>query len=131
MDFGTAHFGHVKLVVDDLDASAAFYRDVLGLTETGRVDASMDGKMGTEVMFAPTSEGGAMLALVHFHDTAAPAPSGVLVGFMSNDLESLCGQIAAAGGSVTQPIRSIPEHGVKAAFATDPEGNVLELLELL
>lgn len=131
MDNGKAHFGHVKVVVDDLDRCAAFYGDVCGLVEYGRADATMNGMVGTEVMFAPTSEGGAMFVLVKFHGAPAPQSTDVLLGFRTDDLEAFCGRLVAAGGRVTQDIVTVAEHGVKVAFAADVEGNLLEVLQLL
>src|SRR6478735_10819480 len=74
------HFSHTKLVVEDLERSASFYGAALGLQEFGRADAEMNGRPGTEVMFAPTGEGGPMFVLVKFHDEARPSHSDVLLG---------------------------------------------------
>jgi predicted enzyme related to lactoylglutathione lyase len=131
MDNGKALFGHVKVVVDDLERCAAFYRDVCGLAEFGRADAVMNGRRGNEVMFAPTSEGGAMFVLVKFHDAPPPQRNQMLLGFRTDDLEAFLDRLLAAGGQLTQDITTVAEHGVKAAFATDVEGNVLEVLQLL
>jgi predicted enzyme related to lactoylglutathione lyase len=131
MDNGKALFGHVKVVVDDLDRCTAFYRDVCGLEEFGRADATMNGQAGTEVMFKPTSEGGAMFVLVKFHGTPRRESTDVLLGFRTDDLEAFCNRLLAAGGRVTQEITTVAEHGVKVAFAADVEGNVLEVLQLL
>ena len=125
------HFSHTKLVVEDLERSASFYGAALGLQEFGRADAEMNGRPGTEVMFAPTGDGGPMFVLVKFHDEARPSHSDVLLGFRTSDLEALCADIESAGGRITEPILLVAEHGVKVAFATDVEGNVLELLQLL
>jgi lactoylglutathione lyase len=131
MDNRKALFGHVKVVVDDLDRCAAFYSEVCGLVEYGRADATMNGRSGTEVMFAPTSEGGAMFVLVKFHGAPAPQSTDVLLGFRTDDLEAFCDRLVAAGGRLTQEITTVAEHGVKVAFASDVEGNVLEVLQLL
>lgn len=131
MDNDEVHFGHIKLAVDDIDRCAAFYREVCGLVELGRAEAIMDGRAGTEVMFAPTAEGGPMLILVKFHDMSALRGAGVLLGFRTADLEAFCARAQAAGGRVTQGITSVPEHGVEVAFVADVEGNVLEVLQLV
>jgi lactoylglutathione lyase len=131
MDDGKARFGHVKVVVDDLDRCAAFYRDVCGLVEYGRADATMNGRDGSEVMFAPSSEGGAMFVLVKFHGQPAPQSTDILLGFLTDDLEAFCERLVAAGGRVTQEITTEAEHGVKYAFAADVEDNVLEVLQVL
>jgi predicted enzyme related to lactoylglutathione lyase len=126
-----AHFGHLKLVVDDLERCASFYIDVCGLVEVGRASADMNGRPGTEIMFGPTAEGGAMFVLLKFHDVSGPQTNEVLLGFMTPDLDAFCARVTAAGGRVTQPVTSVPEHGVKVAFVADVEDNVLEVLQLL
>lgn len=131
MDIDEVHFGHIKLAVDDIDRCAVFYREVCGLVELGRADAIMNGRAGTEVMFAPTCEGGPMLILVKFHDSSPSRGADVLLGFRTADLEAFCARVQAAGGRVTQEIRSVPEHGVEVAFVADVEGNVLEVLQLV
>ena len=125
------HFGHTKLVVDDLERTAAFYSEVCGLVERGRADATMQGKAGSEIMFAPTAEGGAMFALVKFFDSPKPPSNDVLLGFMTADLEDFCARVESAGGQVTHAIETVAEHGVKVAYVTDVEGNALEVLQLL
>jgi predicted enzyme related to lactoylglutathione lyase len=126
-----AHFSHLKLAVDDLERCASFYAEVCGLTEYGRASATMNGRAATEVMFAPSGEGGAMFVLVKFHDAKDQRGNETLLGFQTSDLEAFCDRVTSAGGRVTQPITSVPEHGVKAAFVADVEGNVLEVLQLL
>lgn len=131
MGNGKAHFGHIKITVDDLERCAGFYTEVCGLVEFGRSQATMNGRDATEIMFAPTGDGGPMLVLVKWHEVPAAPNNDVLLGFTTPDLEAFCARVTAAGGRVTQEITSVPEHGVKAAFVTDIEGNVLEALQLL
>lgn len=131
MESDKAYFSHTKLVVDDLERCADFYREVCGMVELGRAEATMNGRSGSEIMFAPADDGGPMFVLVKFHGAPAPQSADVLLGFMTSDLEAFCARVAAAGGQVAQGITEIPEHGARAAFATDVEGNVLEVLQLL
>ena len=37
----------------------------------------------------------------------------------------------AAGGAITQTPTDMIEHGVRVGFLTDPEGHLLEVVELL
>jgi predicted enzyme related to lactoylglutathione lyase len=62
----------------------------------------------------------------------APSPSGeLLLGFVTDDLPALLDRVRAAGGGMHAPMREMPELGLRVAFATDPEGHVAELVQLL
>ena len=126
-----AHFGFTKLIVQDLEAMATFYKDVAGLTESGRVQAAVGDRKIDEILFNATGEGGPTLVLFKFLDRKAPALEESILGFVTPDLEAFVARTKAAGGTVVTEIESQPEHGVKVAFVTDPEGHLLEFVELL
>lgn len=126
-----AHFGFTKLVVKDLDRAAEFYSKVCGLTEMARVDSEITSRGISEVMFTPAAEGAAMFVLLKFHDVEAPSSNEVIVGFQTDDLEGFIDRAQQAGGKLVDPIRIMPEHGIKVAFITDIEGHLLEVVELL
>ncbi len=125
------HFGFTKLLVQDLDKCAAFYSEVCGLTETYRVESEIAGRAISEIMYAPTAEGGASFVLLKFLDAKGPYSEEVIIGMQTDDLEAFVQRAEAAGGRVVDPIRSMPEHGVKVAFVADVEGHLLEVVELL
>jgi catechol 2,3-dioxygenase-like lactoylglutathione lyase family enzyme len=81
-----AHFGFTKLVVQDLEKAAAFYKEVCGLTELARVSAGVNDRKIDEIMFNPTGEGAATFVLFKFLDRAAPAKEEVILGFQTPDL---------------------------------------------
>jgi hypothetical protein len=59
-------------------------------------------------------------------------PNGeVILGFTTDDLAALLDRVRAAGGGVHAPIKQMPELGLRVAFATDPEGHLAELVQLL
>jgi lactoylglutathione lyase len=124
-------FGFTKLVVSDLDASLAFYSSVFGLTEANRVTADIGGRHIDEIMLNPTAPGGPSLVLLRFDDRKQPATGELILGFVSDDVQALVDRAVAAGGTLIEPVRSMPEHGVNVGFVTDPEGHLLELVELL
>ena len=126
-----SHFGFTKLLVQDLEKSAAFYSAVCGLTETYRVESEIAGRPIKEIMYAPTAEGGASFVLLSFLDAKGPHREEVILGFQTEDLEAFVKRAQDAGGKVVDPIRSMPEHGVKVVFITDVEGHLLEVVELL
>ncbi len=125
------NFGFTKLVVADLERAAAFYKAVCGITEQARVTSAIGGRPINEILFNPTSEGGATLVLLAFADAPKPAAGEVILGFMTKDLSAFVGRVHAAGGTIAQEIASQPEHGVKVAFVRDIEGHLIEVVELL
>lgn len=125
------HFGFSKLLVNDLEKCAAFYKDVCGLTEMARVDAEIAGRGIKEIMFNATAPGAATFVLLKFVDTTKASSDEVITGFITDNLEAFVERTKKAGGKVVQEIQSQPEHGVKVAFVTDIEGHLLEVVELL
>lgn len=124
-------FMFTKLIVADIDAVSAFYASVVGLVEMQRVEAVIDGRAVTEVVYMPTSPGGAMFILARFHDAATPATSELIMGFASQDLDGFVARATAAGGKVIEVPREILGAGMRVAFVADPEGHVLQVTQML
>jgi lactoylglutathione lyase len=127
----TAHFGFTKLLVNDLDRTAAFYKSVCGLVETARVSDAIAGRQIEEVLFNATGEGGATFVLLKFVGAPKPTNDEVIIGFVTPDLEAFVQRACAAGGALVEGIRAVPAHGVKVAFVTDIEGHLLEVVQML
>ena len=114
--------GHVSLFVRDLDATRRFYRDVLGLAETGT------GKDGRIVFFS---------AGVHHHDLScelaradgpAPQPKGV------PGLYHIAFDVGAALDDLAAARRHVEAHGLtpfgeyaRGFCVRDPDGHEVEL----
>lgn len=126
-----AHFGFTKLIVQDLEGMATFYKDVAGLVEMARVQDSVGDRKIDEILFQPTAAGGSTLVLFKFLDRSAPASEEVILGFQTPDIVAFVERLKAGGGAVVTEIDNKPEHGVKVAFVTDPEGHLIEVVELL
>lgn len=126
-----ASFSFTKLVVDDLEKCAAFYKEVCGLEELMRVDEAVADRAISEILFKPTAEGGPTFTLFKFIGSPAPAPGETILGFVTTDLESFLDRALTAGGSVVQPIKMMPELGIKVAFVADIEGRLLEVVQML
>jgi predicted enzyme related to lactoylglutathione lyase len=126
-----AHFGFTKLLVDDLEGTAAFYAAVCDLEEVNRVEDRINGRPIREILFRATAEGGASLVLLEFLDAPEPTHDEVILGFTTPDLAAFLERVRAAGGKVTEEIKAMPEHGVKVAFVQDVEGHLIEVVELL
>jgi len=124
-------FMFTKLLVSDLDAATAFYSSVVGLVEMHRVEAVIDGRPVTEVIYMPTYAGGPMFILARFHDVASPASSELIMGFSSQDLDAFVERAEKAGGKVIEAAREIPGAGMRVAFVADTEGHVLQVTQML
>ena len=125
------HFGFTKLVVGNLEAAADFYTSVCGLTEMARVDAAIEGQPISEIMFNATGEGAATFVLLTYAGQPAPKAGELILGFVTKDIDAFVSRAEAAGGKIAQAAVRQPEHGVKVAFVRDPEGHLIEAVELL
>jgi predicted enzyme related to lactoylglutathione lyase len=125
--------GFTKLVVDDLEKLSAFYCKAYGLHAVKRVRGErIAGEEIDEIMLAadPDAPFGNFVLLRYVgRDTAATGE--LLLGFVTDDLPALIDCIVAAGGRVHDPMRDMPDLGLRVAFATDPEGHVAELVQLV
>ena len=120
----------VGIVVRDLDAVSAFYRDVLGLEYVGDLEVTV----GTMKRFAT---GDAVLNLLHLDETPDLAnPPGGPQGATGlryltvriDDVASGVERCMAAGCAVPVPVFEY-EPGLLIAIVEDPEGNPIELVE--
>lgn len=128
-----SHFGFCKLLVDDLERTADFYRKVFGLADWKRVTHDNSATTGgpiDEITFRSTATGGPSLTLLKAVDRPAPPIGESVMGFITPDLSALLERAAAAGGSIATPIRHMPDHGVKVAFVKDNEGHLIEVVQL-
>jgi predicted enzyme related to lactoylglutathione lyase len=127
----TDHFGFTKLVVADLERSAEFYKSVCGLLEQARVDADIDGKPIREILFNATGTGAATFVLLTFPGAPRPQAGGVILGFITTDVDAFLARAQQAGGAVVETPIDRKEHGVRVGFVTDIERNLIEVVQLL
>lgn len=97
---------------DDIEASAAWYRDVLGLTETAD-----DGD------WREFSVGGARFA-VDSGNTPAEIPNAV-VSFRVRDLDAAVAELRAAGATFASDV--IDAGPTRFVTLRDPAGNLVQL----
>jgi predicted enzyme related to lactoylglutathione lyase len=125
------HFGFTKLLVADLEKSAAFYTQVFGLKETTRIQSDIRGRPLEEILFNPTGDGAATFVLLKYLDATAAAADEVILGFITPDLDALIERALSAGGSIERDPLDYPDLGVKVAFVADIEGHLIEVVQML
>jgi len=131
-----------KLIVADLDRAEAFYR-AIGMAVVSRNDGGEGDVHQAQVWLAAGTGAGTgagegeapdphLLILSRFVELPAPAgpayPGEVWLCFRVPDVEATIAAVLAAGGAVRRPGEDRPEHAVRAAVVTDPEGHLIELV---
>ena len=127
------HYGFTKIVVDDLDRMAAFYRQAFGYRELQRVRDSVAGEPIEEIILVHGEGYGEGLPLIvwKWPQRRAPAASDAILGFQTHDVNALVARVVEHGGTVVDAPYDKPQHGVRVAFAKDPDGRLLELVQIL
>ena len=78
----------------------------------------------------PSAQWGSLVLLKYV--ARKPSPNGeVILGFTTDDLPALLERVETAGGRITAAIKEMPELRIRVAFATDPEGHLAELVQVL
>jgi predicted enzyme related to lactoylglutathione lyase len=126
----TTPLSFTKLVVDDLEAMAQYYRDVFGLSDVARFQASIAGAPIDEIILGVDGGHAGGLIVLKYLGRPAPASGEVILGFTTDDIHGLFERAVAAGGSVRDEIH---EPGVAGAalvgFLADPEGHLAEIVQ--
>ena len=118
-------FMFTKRAVSNLAQATDFYASVFGLVEMHRLDAEIVGRAVSEVVYMPTSEGGPMFVLAHFHDSASGASHGDhILGFATQNLDALIARAEGAGGKLLERKSAA---GFEHAFIADPEGQLVQV----
>lgn len=118
----------VKVVVNDLDEQAEFYRSVLSLAVVHRLSGG-EGEGRYEQLVLAGSEVGPTVLLVRYPDRGVPPAGEVVLGFGVADVDAVVRAAVAAGGLVRVEPRALPGTGMRVAVVTDPEGHALELVQ--
>jgi predicted enzyme related to lactoylglutathione lyase len=125
-------FSFTKALVADLEKIAIFYKAVFDMKEVMRVQDKIAGKRIDEIILSLSGEMETpSLILLKFVDQAPPAASDSILGFTTADLDAVLQRVRKAGGAVVQESKTMPEMGLKVGFATDPEGRLLEIVQML
>lgn len=121
-----------KLVVRDVEATGRFYQ-MLGLKVVGR---NIGGEAEVRQQQCWLSASGDMnahvLILSRFLELPAPPrpeyPGEAWLAIRVADVDAMLATVEQSGGKVLRPGQDRPEHGVRAAVVSDPEGHIIEVV---
>lgn len=137
---------HTGIVVTDLEASLGFYRDLLGFRETKRLEeagAYLDNMLALEAAKVTTvklaAPDGGLVELLHFrtHPRPRPAPGeacavGIThIALTVDDLDRVHAALCKAGVAFNAPPQLSPDGYAKVTFCRDPDGTLIELVQVL
>jgi catechol 2,3-dioxygenase-like lactoylglutathione lyase family enzyme len=127
---------HAGLSVPDLDRSLDWYCGALGLRPGFRFEIPAIGLRGAFAL----GEGGSGVELLEQsgavpgpHRTDPPSANAVHgynhICFQVQDLAEAYDRLVQRGAAPVWAPRDSPEPGVRMAFVTDPDGNLIELIQ--
>ena len=121
-------FAFTKLHVQDVAKLERFYCGCLGFEVAARLDLDEhSGNVEELVLIIPG--GPTRLNLAHYRGRPASPTGEAVIGLTVTDLDATVAAMVAAGGTVTVAPMDMPEHKLRLAFVTDPEGHWIELLQ--
>jgi lactoylglutathione lyase len=117
---------HTRYRVDDLDRTAKFYTEVLGMTEISRHTSPR----GSTLAFFKAPVGDGTIEICHY-PASGPVkvqPDLTHVAFEVDDLEAFAKETAAKGYPLSDG-PTVTSSGSKIGFIDGPEGYEVELIE--
>jgi predicted enzyme related to lactoylglutathione lyase len=118
-----------KLIVNDLEKSAAFYSEVLEVSQAMRFTSTMNHRAMDEVMLQSSSGDSIRWCSFKFLDDKVQTHDQMVLVLFTHDIDAFLGRVERCGGRVTER-REDPEHKARIAFWYDPEGNLVETVQL-
>ncbi|MBW2271548.1 MAG: VOC family protein [Deltaproteobacteria bacterium] len=120
-----------KLVVDDLERMAKFYIDVFGFAQLERIQSAIGPDPIEEILLGIDGSYDGGLILLRYVDKAPPAAGESILGFRTEDIADLVDRVCAAGGAVHAAIKHDAGAPYQVGFVTDPEGHLLEFVQMV
>lgn len=125
----SASMTFTKLVVDDLEKAAAFYKAVFGLKELRRVESEIGERAVSEIIFEHPEQGSVNFLLLTFLGQKSSGQNEVIVGVTTDDAAGFVAQAQSLGGQLVSEPKFLEDHGLTVAFVKDPEGHLLEVVQ--
>ena len=121
---------HTMLRVGNLERSLAFYTEVLGMRLLRRQDYP-EGRFTLAFVGYCEETAGAVIELTHNWDTSAYEIGNGFghIALGVEDAYAMCAQIKAKGGKITREAGPMKHGKTVIAFAEDPDGYKIELIE--
>jgi catechol 2,3-dioxygenase-like lactoylglutathione lyase family enzyme len=128
----TVEMHATKLVVRDVDVTERFYIAV-GLKVVSRnVGGEREVRQKQTWLSATGDRSAHLLILSQFLELAPPSPpvypGEVWLAFNVSDVEATIKSVTDAGGRIVRAGQDIPDHSVRAAVVSDPEGHFIEIV---
>ena len=121
---------HTMLRVGNLDRSVAFYTEVLGMKELRRKDYPEGRFTNAFVGYQPDSEGAVLELTWNWDQTRYDLGDGYgHVALAVDDVYAACERIRDRGGRISREPGPMKHGSTILAFAEDPDGYKIELLE--
>jgi catechol 2,3-dioxygenase-like lactoylglutathione lyase family enzyme len=121
-----------KLVVRDVAAQERFYL-AMGLKVASRnTGGEKEVRQKQSWLSATGDRNSHILILSQFLELPSPSkpvyPGEVWLAFNVSDVEATINAVTDAGGRVVRAGEDIPDHSVRAAVVSDPEGHIIEIV---
>lgn len=121
---------HTMIRVGNLDRSLAFYTEVLGMRLLRRQDYPGGRFTNAFVGYGDESEGAVLELTFNWDTTAYDLGNGFgHIALAVDDARAACDAIKAKGGTVTREAGPMKHGTTVIAFAEDPDGYKVELIE--
>ena len=137
---------HTGIVVGDMEKAIHFYVDLLGLKVTKRNDESGEyigkilGLKNVKVITVKmAADDGTLIELLYYHSHPHKTVEAREIydkglshlAFTVAYVDAEYKRLSEAGTSFNSPPQTSPDGNAKVAFCRDPEGNWIELVEML
>jgi len=121
---------HTMIRVTDLDKSIDFYTNIFGMQQLSRKDYP-DGRFTLAFVGYGSDDTNTVLELTHNWDTKSYELGNAFghIAIAVQDAYKACDDITAKGGKVVRPAGPMKFGGGVIAFAEDPDGYKIELIQ--